>query len=61
MLLCATPAASQTDPHRTVDPTFLHRFVPDVKPVQVPISSPTAHYKALVRGRATRTPSCSAR
>ena len=47
MMLCAAHAASQTDPHRTVDPTFLHRFVPDVKPVQVPISSPTAHYRAL--------------
>jgi mannose-6-phosphate isomerase-like protein (cupin superfamily) len=43
-MLCAVPAFAQ---ERTVDPTFIHRFVPSVAEQKVAISSPTAHYKPL--------------
>lgn len=45
LLLAATPVAGQEE--RTVDPSFMHRYVPAVKETKVAISSPTAHYKAL--------------
>jgi len=44
MMLCAGPAVAQ---ERTVDPTFLHRYVPDAKEQKVAITSSTAHYKPL--------------
>ena len=47
LILCAAPVASQTDPARTVDPTFLHRFAPEAKTVPAAISSATAHYQPL--------------
>ncbi|MDF7776301.1 cupin domain-containing protein [Sphingomonas sp. AOB5] len=47
MLLGAMPAAAQSDPDRKVDPTFLHRFVPDVAVKTVPISSASAKYRPL--------------
>lgn len=45
VLLCfvATAAAQQ----RATDPTFLHRYLPEVKEAQVDISTATAHYKPL--------------
>lgn len=49
LLLCAmtTMTAAQTSDERTVDPTFLHRYLPEVKEARVAISSPTARYKPL--------------
>lgn len=32
---------------RAIDPTFLHRYLPDVKEVAVDLSSPTCHYKPV--------------
>jgi mannose-6-phosphate isomerase-like protein (cupin superfamily) len=39
--------AFAAEEERTVDPTFLHRFVPDVAAKTVAISSPTAKYQPL--------------
>ncbi|HKV80464.1 MAG TPA: hypothetical protein VJP02_20105, partial [Candidatus Sulfotelmatobacter sp.] len=32
---------------RTVDPTWLHRFVPQVSETKIDLSSSTCHYKAI--------------
>lgn len=45
LLFAGLAIAAEDD--RTVDPTFLHRFVPDVAAKTVPISSATAQYKPL--------------
>lgn len=43
-LLClAATAAAQ----RAIDPTFLHRYLPEVKEARADISTATAHYKPL--------------
>ena len=44
LMLCATVSVLA---QRAVDPTFLHRYLPEVKEKQVDISSQTAHYKPL--------------
>jgi mannose-6-phosphate isomerase-like protein (cupin superfamily) len=44
-ILCAVTSAWAED--RAVDPTFLYRKISDVKPKDVALSSPTAHYKPL--------------
>ncbi len=44
LLLC-TSATSFAQ--RPVDPTFLHRYLPEIKEKQSGMSSPTAHYKPL--------------
>lgn len=45
LLLSAFPAAAAEE--RTVDPTFIHRFVPSVPEGKVAISSSSAHYRPL--------------
>lgn len=45
MLLSAFPALGAEE--RSVDPTFIHRFVPVVKEQKVSISSTSAHYRPL--------------
>lgn len=49
LLLCVMTAmaAAQTSDERGVDPTFLHRYLPQVKEARVAISSSTARYKPL--------------
>lgn len=54
LLLCTTvstfaqtPVKSSVEAERPVDPTFLRRYLPDVKASRVAMSSPTAHYKPL--------------
>ena len=44
LLLAALPLLAA---ERTVDPTFLHRYVPDVGEQQADISTSTCHYKPL--------------
>lgn len=44
MLICSSAILFA---QRPVDPTFLHRYLPDVKEKQSGISSSTAHYKPL--------------
>jgi mannose-6-phosphate isomerase-like protein (cupin superfamily) len=41
---------------RKVDPTFLHRFVPDVREVSAEIVSPASHYRALFGAGDAPTP-----
>lgn len=45
LLLCALPATAAEE--RTVDPTFIHRFLPSVPEGKVAISSSTARYRPL--------------
>lgn len=45
LFLCALPAGAAEE--RTVDPTFLHRFLPTVAASKTPISSGSAQYRAL--------------
>ena len=44
LLLAALPLAAA---ERTVDPTFLHRFLPDVQEQKSDITTATCHYKPL--------------
>lgn len=44
LLLAVLPLAAA---NRTVDPTFLHRFLPDVREQKSDITTPTCHYKPL--------------
>jgi len=44
LLLAALPIAAA---ERTVDPTFLHRYLPDVHEQKSDITTPTCHYKPL--------------
>jgi hypothetical protein len=44
LLLIALPLAGAD---RTVDPTFLHRYLPDVREQKSEITTPTCHYKPL--------------
>ena len=44
LLLAALPLAAA---ERTVDPTFLHRYLPDVREQKSDISTPACHYKPL--------------
>lgn len=44
-LLLAGPFAAAEE--RAVDPTFIYRHLPSVKVAETPISSPSAHYRAL--------------
>ena len=44
LLLAALPLAAA---ERTVDPTFLHRYLPDVREQKSDITTPTCHYKPL--------------
>lgn len=45
LLLSAFPALAAEE--RTVDPSFIHRFLPSVQERTVPISSASAHYRPL--------------
>jgi len=44
LLVAALPLVAA---ERTVDPTFLHRYIPDVKEQKSDITTPTCHYKPL--------------
>jgi len=44
ILLIALPLAAA---ERTVDPTFLHRYLPDVPEQKSEVTTPTCHYKPL--------------
>jgi len=44
LLLAALPLAAA---ERTVDPTFLHRYLPDVREQKSEITTPTCHFKPL--------------
>ena len=44
MLLAVTHLPAQ---ERQVDPTWLHRFVPSLRPVNIPFASGHCHYKAI--------------
>src|SRR5579872_6761494 len=44
LLLIALPVAAA---ERSVDPTFLHRYVPDAREQKSDITTPTCHYKPL--------------
>jgi len=44
LLLAALPLAAA---ERTIDPTFLHRYLPDVREQKSEITTPTCHYKPL--------------
>ena len=46
-LLLAACAGLTTAAERTVDPTFLHRYVPDVREAAVEIASSASHYRPL--------------
>ena len=43
-LLVSSPALAQ---ERTIDPTWLHRYVPSLSQTKAELSSPTCHYKAI--------------
>jgi mannose-6-phosphate isomerase-like protein (cupin superfamily) len=45
ILIMAFPTMAQ---ERSVDPTWLHRYVPEVKEVASPMASPSCHYKPIV-------------
>lgn len=40
---------------RKVDPTWLHRYAPEVKPAQIDLTSATCHYKPLFGDRDSET------
>jgi len=44
LLLSVLPLVAS---ERTVDPTFLHRYLPDIREQKADISTPTCHYKPL--------------
>lgn len=44
--LCLT-LASVSAQERQVDPTWLHRYVPELKNAEVDLTSPSCHYKAI--------------
>jgi len=44
LLLAALPLAAA---ERTVDPTFLHRYLPEVQEQKSDVTTPTCHYKPL--------------
>jgi hypothetical protein len=44
LLLMSAHLAAQ---ERTIDPTWLHRYLPSLGEVKAELSSPTCHYKAI--------------
>src|SRR5437868_13762602 len=52
LLACSLVSAAD----RTVDPTFLHRFLPDVHATSADIASPASHYHALFGAGDAPTP-----
>src|SRR5690348_4008844 len=52
----AACAVFATAADRTVDPTFLHRYVADVRESATEIASPSSHYRALFGAGDAPTP-----
>ena len=47
LILLALAALPLVASERTVDPTFLHRYVPDIREQKSDIATATCHYKAI--------------
>jgi mannose-6-phosphate isomerase-like protein (cupin superfamily) len=47
ILLCLVALSSGRGEERRVDPTFLHRFVPDLQEKPSDLTTPTCHYKPI--------------
>ncbi|MGB0012625.1 MAG: cupin domain-containing protein [Candidatus Sulfotelmatobacter sp.] len=48
LLLSLNPLAQDRKIDRKIDPTWLHRYVPNLKETQPDLASPSCHYKAIL-------------
>ncbi len=48
LLLSLNPLAQDRKIDRKIDPTWLHRYVPNLKETQADLASPSCHYKAIL-------------